>query len=214
MGPTLGERQGGGKKKKANQLKALHSGSARPPSSSPSPPHPVICHSQGYFMLIYRVRGWELLRDCVVGRRGKKGGQKLENRGGERGPVFVAFGRAALQFSHQPARCGAEETNTLSRQIRSNHSISNLAWSLTYRDREEEKEVLHHRCIFGRRMQSTLSRDYQTHEWQSIFISIQFLANKNRRTSYVFTTVQQRIYKKIIPFQMTKNSLGHTKVGQ
>lgn len=101
MGPTLGERKGGGeKKKKANHLKALHSGSARPPSPSPSPPHPVICHSYGYFMLIYRVRGWELLRDCVVGRRGKKGGQKLENRGGERGPVFVAFGRAALQFSH------------------------------------------------------------------------------------------------------------------
>lgn len=88
MGPIL---------KKAAQKKKKHQSSklctptltALPPPS----PYPMICHSQGYFMLIYRVRGWELLLDCDTGWKKRDRSQRTQESGGS--PMFVAFGSAA-----------------------------------------------------------------------------------------------------------------------
>lgn len=100
MGPTLRERKEEEREReKANRLKAVHCGSA-PPFTLPSPPCDLPQLGLFYADLPGERMGTAAAL-CWRTEGGKKGGQKLENRGGgERGPVFVAFGRAELQFSH------------------------------------------------------------------------------------------------------------------
>lgn len=92
-------------------------------------------------MLIYRVRGWELLRDCVVGRRGKKGGQKLENRGGEKGASVCSFWQscaAVLSLASQ-VWCARNKYALTADTFKPQHFQFSLEFNL--QSGKEEREV-------------------------------------------------------------------------
>lgn len=118
MGPIL---------KRAEQKKsskALHFKSNRPPS-----PYSVICHSKGYLMLIYWVRGWELLLECDTGQR-----KRDESWGSMGGAMFVTFGSSPTIHGDWPGvlRYEKEQVKHVSDGLVSWSFPVSLVWSFKW----------------------------------------------------------------------------------
>lgn len=96
MGPTLGERKGGGREKKSKpaQSPALRLCSA--PFTQPLPSAPCDLPQLGLFYADLPGERMGTAAGLCCRTEGKKRGTEVREQRRGKGPVFVAFGRAAL----------------------------------------------------------------------------------------------------------------------